>query len=396
MIQTIGLKNNLNIEIREKLSLSQSRLCEFMEKINLLAHGSLILSTCNRTEIYIDSKDIFPLDKLFQILEWDESLMKYIFHESGRNTVSHLMEVSCGFHSKIYGEDQILSQIRSAFQVSTENKTTSSSLHRLFQLAVTCGKEFRCKSGLNKIPVSSSSIVSRECSLRKTKSIMLIGYGEVGRLVEKYILSTDVENVYIVVRNKSNIIPIDERITFIEFNEKVIYYKKVQCIISCTSSPHIIVSDNDLPNSGYTLFDMAVPRDIDENISKRSNIELIDIDKISLLDDANKEKRKNIMNNNRIIIEDKINEFLNHESIKEIVPHIQVIKSSGNRVAEERVATFRNKKNTKDSEDLARAMIESTSNFYVNRAIKVLKNAQLKGCGDDCLNYIKEIFMEAE
>lgn len=396
MIQLIGLKNNLDIEIREQLSLPQSRIPEFMKKINESANGSLILSTCNRTEIYIDSDKLFSLERLFNILGWDDNLTKHVFQDSGEKSINHIMEVACGFHSKIPGEDQILGQIRDALSICCENALSSSRINRLFQIVLACGKEFRTVSGLNKIPVSSSSIVSSQCSKRNIESAMIIGYGEVGRLVEKYLISTSIRDIYIVVRNKSKLVPIDDKIKYIEFNEKKDYYGRVDSIISCTSSPHVIVSDCDLPDKDYVLFDMAVPRDIDGELDKREKVQLIDIDRISLLDDENKEKRKRIMLKNKYVIKEKTKEFLDKETVMEIVPHIMEIKKSGNMVTKTRMATFRNKKDSKDSEKLAKAMIESTSNFYVNKAIKVLKNAQLKGNGDECLSYIKEIFMAAE
>lgn len=394
MIQLIGLRHNLDISIREKLSILNKQIDLALDSVNKFSKGAVILSTCNRTEIYFDSEITgeVAVDKVFEELNWDKSLKKYIFFREEKIAVQHLMEVTCGFHSKILGEDQILAQIKEAFEISKKNKSTNKALHRLFQLAITCGKEFRWKSGMYKIPISSASIVAKESYKRNVCTYMIIGYGEVGKLVEKYLTNDKLEKLYIVVRNKETYESQDSRIEYIAFQDKVSHYEKVQCVISCTSSPHIIVKKNELPSEKFLIFDMAIPRDVEEEVKELDKVEVIDIDTISLMDDENKQKRKEIMRENRVVLEKYIEEFKNYELIMDIVPHIKDMKNLSEVVSEQRYNTFKNKKYTKDPDKLAKTMIKSTSDFYINRAIEVLKDEQLKGSGEECLNLIEKIF----
>ncbi|GAA0179478.1 glutamyl-tRNA reductase [Clostridium sediminicola] len=394
MIQIIGLRHNLDISIREKLSILNKQIEGALDSINKFSKGSVILSTCNRTEIYFDSDVIGEraVDKVFEELNWDKSLKEYTFFREEERAVHHLMEVTCGFHSKILGEDQILSQVKTAFEISKKNKSISKALHRLFQLAITCGKEFRWKSGMYRIPISSSSIVAKESYKRNVSKYMLIGYGEVGKLVEKYLTNDRLEKLYIVVRNKEIYKSQDSRIEYISFHEKVQNYNNVQCIISCTSSPHIIVKKDELPHKKFLVFDMAIPRDVEEEVKELQKVEVIDIDRISLMDNENKQKRKEIMEQNREILDKYIHEYRDYELIMDIVPYIKDMKNLSESVSQRRFNTFKNKKYTKNPDELAKTMIKSTSDFYINRAIEVLKEEQLKGSGEECLNIIEKIF----
>ncbi|SHH70177.1 glutamyl-tRNA reductase [Clostridium grantii] len=398
MIQLIGLKHNIDISIREKLSIVPRHVKNALNKIIEFSKGVIILSTCNRTEIYFDC-DMYgeeALNKIFELLDWNKEYKEYVFIREEESAIEHLMEVTCGFHSKILGEDQILSQVKDAFEISKKNNTTSKSLYKLFQLAITCGKEFRWKSGMYKIPISSASIVAKESKNKDITSYMIIGYGEVGKLVEKYLVNDKLEKLYIVVRYVEVHESKDDRINYISFKEKVDYYDKVQCIISCTSSPHIIVKKEELPKKPYLIFDMAIPRDVDESIRELEWVEVIDIDSISAIDDENKQIRKEVMNQNRVILEKYIKEYEKYKVLNEIVPHIRKIKSYGDSVYKDRYETFINKKDSKNNEELAQKLLKSTSDLYVNRAIEVLKEEQLKGCGDECMRILQKIFIPQE
>lgn len=394
MIQLIGLRSNIEVSIREKLSIIEKYNNKYLIKLLSICEEAVIISTCNRTEIYFNSKvyDESIVEEIFKALEWDLELTKYTFYLKDRDVVRHLMEVACGFHSKILGEDQILGQVKTAYQSSLEIKGVNKELQRLFQLAITCGKEFKLKSELYKIPVSSSSIVIKESRKRGIRNFMILGYGDVGSLTAKYILSDDLHSLYIAVRNINSGLIADSRVKVIPFEARKKYYKDVECIISCTSAPHSVVVKEDLPDKELLIFDLSVPRDVDESVYTMDNIQVYDIDKISIIDDENRIKRKNLMLKNKCIIEKHIEDFYKWKELRKITPHIKRLKKHGEEVYKDRYITFKNKKATKDNEVLAEMLLKSTSDAYVNRAIEVLKEEQLKGRAQECLSILERIF----
>lgn len=399
MIGVLGIKTEVKLDIREKLSIIPKRYENSLAKLKEKCDEVVVLSTCNRTEIYYrckkGNKNI--VSDIFKALSWDENYIKYTFHYKSYEAINHLMRVICGFDSLILGEDQILSQIKEAYEIALSSKSINRDLNKLFQIAITCGKEFRNKSKLYKIPVSSASIAVNEGRKHGAKKFMVLGYGAVGSLAVKYILSGEFDKLYIVVRNPSVVELKDEKIKVINFNERGKYYKDVDCIIGCTSAPHVVVDAFELPKTkSMVVYDLAVPRDVDEEVRYMKNVKLYDIDSISCINDENCSKREDIMNNNLFIIEKYEKEFEKWRKTSEISPHIVNLKKKGDEIYKKRLKTFRNKKNTKDLDKLAETMLKSTSNAYINKAIEVLKEEQLKGRGEECLKIIEKIFYSAQ
>ena len=179
--------------------------------------------------------------------------MKCVVNYEGEKAIQHLMEVVCGFDSLLLGEDQILGQVRDAYEVTKGLKTSKKELQRLFENAIACGKQFRTKSKISEIPVSSSSMVVKKAVDRGLKNFMILGYGAVGELTSKYVLEAKIDLLYIAVRDKQKVNIEDVRVKIILFNDIQKYYDKVDCVISCTTAPHTVVHLKELPNKKFII-----------------------------------------------------------------------------------------------------------------------------------------------
>ncbi|MCR1950293.1 MULTISPECIES: glutamyl-tRNA reductase [unclassified Clostridium] len=399
MIQLLGIKKNTGVEIREKLALSQKKREGYTKELLQYFDEVVILSTCNRTEIYFNGSlnGEEGLKKIFEVLNWNINLRDYCFYLDEKETVKHLMEVVCGFHSKILGEDQILGQIKDAYHLADELKSVKHDLQRLFQEAITCGKKFRTEGKLYEIPVSSASIAINEAIKNNAKKIMVIGYGEVGKLVVKYALSNDIEELNIVVRRVESVNDIDDkRVNIMTYEDGRNIINDMECVVSCTSAPHLIIEKKHIKESGNKLiiFDLALPRDVDEKVKEYTRIDLYDIDDISSMDDENKKLRKERMLQFKNIINEYIEGYFNWKNIRDVAYVIKDMKKNSSRVIKERQTTLKNKCNDKKDIEIAEKLIKSTSDYYVNRAIEVLKEEQLKGQGEECIKILEKIFLK--
>jgi glutamyl-tRNA reductase len=395
MLQLIGVRHDIKLDIREKLSIIPKRCEDFMLKILDFCEEVVILSTCNRTEVYINCQQEGEpiIDKIFDTLIWDKDLKPYIFYNKKDDVVRHLMNVVCGLDSIIVGEDQILSQVKKSYEQALDIKGVKKELQRLFQSAITCGKEFRYKSKLYTIPVSTASIAANEARKREIKRFMILGYGDVGTLASKYILSDSCDILYVAARDVNSVDINDNRVKIIPFADRRKYYKDVECIISCTSAPHCVITAEDLPKKQLLIFDLAVPRDVGEDVYLLNNIEVYNIDKVSAVNDENHQKRKHMIEGNRFIIDRYVKDYLEWLRLRELTPYITRLKTKGEIICKNGSLTFKNKKDTKDNLELAEMLLRSTSNAYVNRAIEVLKSEHLEGRGEECLRVIKKIFL---
>lgn len=393
MIQLIVVDHSVPVVIREKFSVPQKKLSKYLGKLREVFEEVLVLSTCNRMEIYFRSQleGNEALEVLFEIMGWDFRLQKYTTHFVGKDAVEHLMHLASGFLSVVLGEEQILSQIKSSYRVALQENSVGKEFSSLFRKAIRCGKSFRTEAKLYEIPVSSSSIAVSESRRRYARSYMVIGYGDVGKLTLKYILSSQAEKVYLVVQDKGGVQIQDNRVEVIDYSERKSYYGDVDCIISSTSAPHTVVDYED-SLKGKLIFDLAVPRDVSEKVYADSEIEVYNIDMLRRIDDENQKKRREHMEEKRYIVESYIAEFYEWKSTAELSPLIAEMKKKSAEIVESRHRTFRNKRETKDIDGLAEKMIESASNVYLNRAIEVMKSEMLEGRDERCLEIIKKIF----
>lgn len=393
MIGLIGIRKNTPLEIREKFIIKYKEYEELLKELKEV----VILATCNRTEIYFNASlnQEELLEKIFCIFAWDYEYKNYIFMVNNEEVYKHLFEVCCGFHSKILGEDQILGQIRDAYEEALQVKAVSSELHRLFQEAVTCGKKFRKEAKLFEIPVSSASIVVNEAVSRRCTKFMVLGYGEVGQLIMKYLLSNDVETINLVIRNNKIKEEIrDKRVNVISFEEKNNYIDEMDCIIGCTSASYPVIKRSDISEEGnkIIIYDLAVPRDVEKEAALLDRTEVYNIDTISRIDDKNKRLRKERMDEHKYIMTKYLKEYEDWLKLKSVSPVIKKLKSLGNEVCEKRNETFEHKSNNEKDIALAHKLIKSTSDFYINRAIEVIKDETLKGCGEEWMKIVEKIF----
>ena len=394
MLGLIGIKKGVDVSIREKLVISPRTKDLISNSLKNITDEFVILSTCNRTEIYFKGEDI-DKELIFEILNWDKSLLEYVFYIEGENAVKHLFELACGFHSRILGEDQILGQIRDAYLESVEKGYINSVLIRLFEDAISCGKRFRNDTKLYEIPVSSSSIAVNKVMENNAEKLMVMGYGTIGKLVVKYALSTEIKEINIVVRDKSKVEKItDTRVKILSYDEARKKLNEMDGVISCTAANHLVVEEYHINKEGkdILLIDLAMPRDIAPQLESYERVQLLDIDKISKLDDENKHLRIERMQKNKYIIDKYIKDYMNWLNLRSVTNYIKEFKELGNFIVRDRVKSFENKCKDKEDAKLAEILIKSTSDYYINRAIKVLKNERAKGREDGCLKILTEIF----
>ena len=394
MLGLIGIKKGVDVSIREKLVISPRTKDLISNSLRNITDEFVILSTCNRTEIYFKGQGI-DKELIFEVLNWDKSLLEYVFYIDGESAVKHLFELACGFHSRILGEDQILGQIRDAYLEGVEKGYIFSELMRLFEEAISCGKRFRSDTKLYEIPVSSSSIAVNKVIESKAEKLMVMGYGTIGKLVIKYALGTELKEINIVVRDKSKVEKItDQRVNILTYNEARERLNEMDGLISCTAASHLVVEKYHINKEGKNilLIDLAMPRDIDPQLQNYERVQLLDIDKISKLDDENKHLRVERMQKNKYIIDKYIKEYMNWLNLRCVTNYIKEFKDSGDFIVSHRVKSFENKCKNKEDAKLAEILIISTADYYINRAIKVLKNEKAKGREEQCLRILMEIF----
>lgn len=327
------------IAIREKVAFSEAKKIEAMDK--LLDYGIeevVILSTCNRSEIYIATKvektqAAIEFVKDFYKSFFDiEDISKYLFVETGKNAIEHLYCVAAGLDSIVLGEDQILGQVSDAHLFAMEFGGSKKILNKMFREAVTTAKEIKESTKMSEVPLSVSYIgvkyLKQEIGNLYGKKALVIGLGEMGRLAFRHLIEEGVSDIYMCNRNHEKVYDLSkeyEAITPIDYEERYDYLNRVDIVVTATSSPHTVIKSSKIVdlNKQIYMMDLAMPRDIEPDVSQIKGVTLFDIDDLSRISHENEHKREELAKEAMKMVEKKIEEFLVWCDIIKVDPVIQ-------------------------------------------------------------------------
>ncbi len=302
IISGVSYKNS-PIDVREKAAFIKRTAREGASALiqNDNIYEALILSTCNRSEIYVVSDDAAAAQACLKrfYLNRSEQLEHYLYTYTGEAALTHLYRVACGLDSMITGEDQILGQTRDALELAQECGAAGKYLSKYFREAITFAKKTKATYKLSERPTSLSATAVKTIMKMypdyKDKRVLLIGSGKMGMLTLRYLAGEGFGHVAMTNRTWHpgdeyeetyaclNMVPYEER------------YEKLQhtdIVVSATSSPHLVLRQQDMPviNHELLIIDLALPKDVDPKITTE-HIRILTIDDFKhVMDDVRIER----------------------------------------------------------------------------------------------------------
>ena len=301
------------VEIRELFSFSKESLGLAVARLNdkPYVEECVILSTCNRIEIYAVSDNIEAcLETIKDFLSEfhdvpKETFSPHLYYSIGHMAVRHLFKVASSIDSMVVGEPQVLGQVKDSYKVAAAQGTTGVILNRLFHTSFFVAKRIRTETGIGSHAVSIS-YVAVELAKRifddlSTRSVMLIGTGEMAEIAAQHLIRAGISDLLIASRKFENALELADRLNgkSITFDEVFYHLKDVDIVITATGSQDFIVKTNHIKetlklrnNDPMFLIDIAVPRDIDPRVGDISDIYLYDIDDLKNVSDENIKTRK--------------------------------------------------------------------------------------------------------
>lgn len=335
-IKMIGIDHiKAPLQYREKVAFSNTRIIEFLNILkkeeNILS--CVVLSTCNRTEIWVSYKEnlINEIDYIlckFKNINLDE-YKKYFVYRKDKEAVEHLFMVTSGLKSKILGEEQIITQVKNAVELSRENDFLDTKLDILFRNAITASKKIKTQIKFSKASFSViDSVINKLQSLNiyiKNKNCLVIGNGEMGRLASEIFIKNGA-NVTMTLRqhHKGNVV-IPVGVNIINFSERVKVLPQFDIIVSTTSTNRYMLQYDEVSKiilkEKVFFIDLAVPRDIDEKIFSIKGVNGFNIDDFEMekneLDNINESIEKA-----KIILNDYIENFYKWYFNKDLINNI--------------------------------------------------------------------------
>ncbi len=291
-----------DVNIRELLAFRPEQTQDFWNYIqkeyNDLLDECVILSTCNRVEIYaVSQSPIFEKleEALLKFQKIDASLIEDLFYKRvDEQVIAHLMRVSAGLDSMVLGEPQILGQVTDAYKLGLELKICGKVLSKLFQSAIRAGKRVRTETDISKNSMSVSSLAAKmvEQSVADIKNIQitLLGAGQMAELAVEALKKRGVKNFLVISRTISSACGLAEKWNGRagSFDKLAGALEETDVLISSTSAPHTLIhremieklmaKRSDRP---MVIIDIAVPRDVASDVAEVENVKLYDIDTLN-------------------------------------------------------------------------------------------------------------------
>jgi len=315
------------LDLREKLSYTTAQVREVLVRLQGALPGLelLLLSTCNRTELYGAAEDGRIDDQALAAAlvagaaDPGGTFREHVYVRRDREAMAHLMAVATGLDSLVVGEAEILGQVKQAYQLAVEAGTTGRYLNALAQQVFRVAKRVRSETDLARGRVSVGSIaVELACRVfddLARKTAMIIGAGEMGELTMRALVSRGVKGTYVVNRSldRARAIADEYRGIALPFERLADFLPQADIVISSTSAPYCILDAPAIRNAMASrhgrpmlLVDLAVPRDIEEDVGEVGNVYLYNIDDLEEIASENLSKRQGAMDQARRIVEDEV------------------------------------------------------------------------------------------
>ncbi len=402
------------VEIREAVHLTDDEIRNLTQKIkNELLNEGLIITTCNRTEVYgiplqqnISHQDIEKSLLNFKLVSGLNS--EHFQYFTASNAIKHLFSVATGIDSLLIGDNQIFKQVKDSFQTAEELNFTGFLMKRIFDSAVKAGRraitETAISEGAVTVSYAAVQLIEKIFSNLNKKSALVIGAGETGEIAAKHLRERGIGNLTITNRTfeRAQNLAADLSAAILPFEKFKESLYKFDIVLSATSSEGLILTKADVAAAmkkrnynSLVLMDIAIPRDIDPESKNIDYVFYNDIDSLNIIVQQNLSKRIEEIPKVEKIIEEELNSFLSWFNSLEVTPAIKSLRDYFETIRIEEVEKNKNRFSAEDQEKLD-IITKRIINKILHQPTVELKKFAESGINSDeaaeKISIIKELF----
>ncbi len=415
-IIVVGLSHKTaSVDIREKVAFSPNSIEKPLAELVALDGivEGIIVSTCNRVEIYATTRDIaggiarirrFLAD--YHHLAYD-LLEPHLYSYHGEEAIRHVFRVASSLDSMVVGEPQILGQIKTSYGYAAEYRTSGIILNRFLHKAFSVAKRVRTETKIASSAVSVSfaavELARKIFGSLSDKTVLLIGAGEMCELAARHFLANGAKGVLVTNRTFEKAQRLAEEFSgeAIPFEELFLHLHKADIVLTSTGAPHAIITPSDLEEvvrrrrmRPMFLIDIAVPRDIDPTVNDLDAVYLYDMDDLQQVVAANLEGRRQEADKAEAIINEEIVQFYKWVATLEVTPTIVALRQRFDELR--RAELERTLANWKDAPADAEKRLEALTAAFMNKLLHqpttVLKKAGQGNRTDLYLDALRALF----
>ena len=403
------------VEIREKLAFTKGKIEESVDRLfnfpDIIEHT--ILSTCNRVEIYARANCQDSAIKAIKqfICDFHEvspvELEDHFYSYRNEEAVEHLFRVSSSLDSMILGEAQILGQVKDAYSLAKDLRSTGLVLNQLFEKAFSIAKKVREETGIAERSVSISSaaveLAQKIFDDLENRTVMLVGTGEMAELAAKHLISYGVKTIYVASRTYDRAVNLARTLngSALDFEAFKNELHRADIVITSTSAPNFIIKKemvekaiHERKNKPIFFIDIAVPRDIEPDVNDLENIYLYDIDDLHVVVSANMKEREKEADNAMNFISQEVTKFNNWVGTLDAIPTIVEIRKKAENIRMQEVEKTLKKIShlSEDDKKLLRQMSSSIVSKILHKPTIKLKQKTQSEDGHVYLKAIRHLF----
>lgn len=315
------------VAIREKVAISTKKLDDALPMLRDYISRGIILSTCNRTEVYTIDSDARHAEKAsLDFLKAhvnipNVDLRQHVYLLEDKTAVEHLFRVACGLESMIVGEFEVLGQVGHAMEVAERAGMVNLPLRHIFQSAIRTGRRVREETGISRNALSVSSVAvdlaAGVVGELKGCKMLVIGAGEAGRLVAKAARDRGVSHIVVVGRTQERASALASQLggTPISPSNLEEELLTTNIVVTCAGAPHWVLSVGQVERAmekrvlPLVIIDIAVPRNVEPAVGKVRNVFLYNIDDLTGLSNVNRKQREDEIQKASQIIDDELDKF---------------------------------------------------------------------------------------
>lgn len=353
----VGLNHKIAaVDVREKLAFNGPKLEEGLTKFKELpeVQEAIILSTCNRVELYANVRDAVKASESIKTFLSEfhninrESLNDALYIYDDIKAVGHIFRVASSLDSMVIGEPQILGQLKDAFELAHKKKTTGVLLNRLMKKAISVAKRVRTETRIaeNAVSISFAAVeLAKKIFTDLSKKVfMLLGAGEMAELAAKHLISNGVKEVIVSNRTYERACELAKEfngrpVKFDEFIQEMI---RADIVICSTGASDYVLKKSQMQKvmrerkqRPVFIIDISVPRNIDPETNDLDNVYLYNIDDLQGVVDANRFERQKEAEKAEKIVEEEIETFLKWQSSLDSVPTIIALREKAEEIKKE-------------------------------------------------------------
>ena len=403
------------VEIREKLAFTKGKIEESVDRLfnfpDIIEHT--ILSTCNRVEIYARANCQDSAIKAIKqfICDFHEvspvELEDHFYSYRNEEAVEHLFRVSSSLDSMILGEAQILGQVKDAYSLAKDLRSTGLVLNQLFEKAFSIAKKVREETGIAERSVSISSaaveLAQKIFDDLENRTVMLVGTGEMAELAAKHLISYGGKTVYVTSRTYDRAANLARTLngSALDFEAFKNELHRADIVITSTSASNFIIKKemvekaiHERKNKPIFFIDIAVPRDIEPDINDLENIYLYDIDDLHVVVSANMKEREKEADNAMNLISQEVTKFNNWVGTLDAVPTIVEIRKKAENIRMQEIEKTLKKISylSEDDKKLLHQMSSSIVSKILHKPTIKLKQKTQSEDGHVYLKAIRHLF----